>query len=299
MLFEGFRRADADVTIGKIRYVTAGSGPPVLLLHGHPQTHAMWHKVAPLLARDFTVVAADLRGYGDSAKPPSDETHAPYSKRAMAIDQVELMRGLGHEQFAVVGHDRGGRVGHRLTLDHADRVTAFASLDIIPTRAMYQSITKTWAVPYYHWFFMIQPFDLPERLIGADPEFFLSWHMQRRQPTKGGIFDPEAMAEYRRCYLAEGTIHALCEDYRAAASIDLEHDEDDLSRKIECPMLAIWGAGGLLEECFDPLAEWQRRARNVRGLALPCGHYIAEELPAETHAALHEFLTDALAGPAA
>ncbi|MGE0718956.1 MAG: alpha/beta hydrolase, partial [Alphaproteobacteria bacterium] len=246
MLFQGFRSGDAETGIGPIRHVIGGDGPPVLLLHGHPQTHAMWHRVAPMLARDFTVVAADLRGYGDSAKPPGDEAHATYSKRAMAQDQVELMAGLGFERFALVGHDRGARVGHRLCLDHADRVTAFAALDILPTRTMFQSIGKAWAMPYYHWFFLAQPFDLPERLIQANPEFYLRWHMERRQPTKASIFHPEAMAEYLRCYLLPGTIHAICEDYRAAASIDLEHDEADLDRRIDCPMLALWGANGVV-----------------------------------------------------
>lgn len=290
MLFEGFRKGDAAASVGPIRHVVGGSGPPVLLLHGHPQTHAMWHRVAPLLARNFTVVASDLRGYGDSAKPESDPSHAPYSKRAMAQDQVELMASLGFDRFALVGHDRGGRVGHRLCLDHPDRVSAFAALDIVPTRAMYRAITMGWARPYYHWFFLIQPFDLPERLIGADPDFYLAWHMEKRQPTKDAIFDPEAMAEYRRCYHLPGTIHAICEDYRAAASIDLDHDEADLDRQIQCPMLALWGATGVVAEHFDPIAEWRKRARDVSGRAIAAGHYLAEEAPEETAEALATFI---------
>lgn len=290
MLFEGFRTGDAKTRAGAIRYVVGGSGPPVLLLHGHPQTHAMWHRVAPLLARDFTVVASDLRGYGDSVKPESDAAHAAYSKRAMAADQVELMTGLGFDRFALVGHDRGGRVGHRLCLDHPDRVTHFAALDIVPTRAMYQHIALQWAVPYYHWFFLVQPYDLPERLISADPDFFLAWHMERRQPTKAAIFDPEAMAEYRRCYKLPGTIHAICEDYRAAASIDLEHDESDLERRIDCPMLAMWGENGVVGEYFEPVDEWRRRARELTWRAIPSGHYLAEEAPRETWEALDAFL---------
>jgi haloacetate dehalogenase len=290
MLFEGFRTGNAKTRAGAIRYVIGGSGPPVLLLHGHPQTHAMWHRVAPLLARDFTVVASDLRGYGDSVKPESDAAHAAYSKRAMAGDQVELMAGLGFDRFALVGHDRGGRVGHRLCLDHPDRVTHFAALDIVPTRAMYQHIALQWAVPYYHWFFLVQPYDLPERLISADPDFFLAWHMERRQPTKAAIFDPEAMAEYRRCYKLPGTIHAICEDYRAAASIDLEHDESDLERRIDCPMLAMWGENGVVGEYFEPVDEWRRRARELTWRAIPSGHYLAEEAPRETWEALDAFL---------
>ncbi|BBK42713.1 fluoroacetate dehalogenase [Allostella vacuolata] len=290
MLFEGFRTGDAATGAGPIRYVVGGSGPPVLLLHGHPQTHAMWHRVATLLARDFTVVASDLRGYGDSAKPESDPSHAPYSKRAMAADQVELMAALGFDRFALVGHDRGARVGHRLCLDHPARVRAFAALDIIPTRSMYRQITHAWAQPYYHWFFLTQPFDLPERMIQADPDFYLAWHMQKRQPTTAGIFDPEAMEEYRRCYHLPGTIHAICEDYRAAATIDLEHDEADLDRRIECPMLALWGAAGIVGAHFDPIAEWRERARDVSGRAIVSGHYLAEEAPEETWEALRAFL---------
>ncbi|WP_374444348.1 alpha/beta fold hydrolase [Stella sp.] len=290
MLFDGFRTGDAMTAAGPIRYVVGGSGPPMLLLHGHPQTHAMWHRVAPLLARHFTVVASDLRGYGDSAKPASDATHLAYSKRAMAQDQVELMAGLGFDRFALVGHDRGGRVGHRLCLDHPGRVSTFAALDIVPTRAMYQQISLAWARPYYHWFFLIQPFDLPERMIQADPDFYLAWHMEKRQRTKAGIFDPEAMAEYRRCYRLPGTIHAICEDYRAAASIDLEHDEADLDRRIDCPMLALWGAAGVVAEHFDPIAEWRKRARDVSGRAIDAGHYLAEEAPEETAEALAAFV---------
>ncbi|MCC7273490.1 MAG: alpha/beta hydrolase [Alphaproteobacteria bacterium] len=290
MLFEGFRQGDAETRAGAIRHVVGGNGPPVLLLHGHPQTLAMWHRVAPLLAREFTVVASDLRGYGDSVKPPGDPTHATYSKRAMAQDQVELMTGLGFERFAVVGHDRGGRVGHRMCLDHAERVTAFAPLDIVPTRSMFQNVTKAWAMPYYHWFFLAQPFDLPERLIGADPDFYLRWHMERRQPTAASVFDPEAMAEYRRCYTLPGTIHAICEDYRAAATIDLEHDEEDVGRRIDCPVLVLWGENGTVGLHFDAIAEWRKRARTAEGMAIPGGHYLAEEASAETHAALRDFL---------
>jgi len=293
-MFERFTRGTASTGAGDIVYVTGGQGPPVLLLHGHPQTHAMWHRVAPILAERYTVVASDLRGYGDSAKPESDPSHLPYSKRAMARDQVELMHGLGHSRFAVIGHDRGGRVGHRLCLDAPDVVTAFAALDILPTRTMFHDIRRDWVVPYYHWFFFAQPFDLPERLIGADPLYFLDWHFGRRHGGDTAHFDPAAMAEYRRCYLLPGTVHAICEDYRAAATIDLDHDDADIETPIACPVLALWGEHGPVGQCFEPIAEWSKRAGDVTGRSIACGHYLAEEQPAETAEALLAFLDRAV-----
>ena len=272
----------------EIRCVVGGDGPPLLLLHGFPQTHVMWHRVAPALARHYTVVCADLRGYGDSGKPVSDDSHAAYSKRAMAGDMVELMRDLGHPRFRLVGHDRGGRVAHRLCLDHPDVVSQVAMLDISPTRTMYAATDMAFATAYYHWFFLIQPFDLPERLIGADPVYYL-----RRKLGGWGTglehFDSRALAEYERCYGNPETIHASCEDYRAAASIDLEHDRASEAQKVRSPLLVLWGERGVVHRLFKPLDDWSAVATDVRGRALPCGHYLAEEVPDQTLAELTAF----------
>jgi len=280
-LFPGFVLDHVDVGEATLRVRHGGSGPPLLLLHGHPQTHVMWHAVASALAERFTVVAPDLRGYGESSKPETAPDHEPYSKRAMARDQVELMEALGLPRFKLAGHDRGGRVAHRLCLDHPQAVERVAVLDISPTRAMYDGTDMAFATAYYHWFFLIQPFDLPERLIGADPLYYL-----RRKLGGWGSnlshFDPRAMAEYERCYSDPATIHATCEDYRAAATIDLEHDEADAHARVECPLLALWGEKGVVHRLFDPIADWKKVARDVRGRALPCGHYLAEEVPDET-----------------
>jgi len=286
--FPGFTSHRVGTRATEIRCVVGGDGPPVLLLHGYPQTHVMWHRVAPALARHYTVVCADLRGYGDSGKPASDDTHAAYSKRAMAADMVELMRDLGHSRFRLVGHDRGGRVAHRLCIDHPDVVSQLAILDISPTRTMYARTDQAFATAYYHWFFLIQPFDLPERLIGADPAYYL----QRKLGGWGtGIahFDPRALAEYTRCFSDPATIHATCEDYRASASIDLAHDAASESQKIDCPVLVLWGDKGVVHRLFQPLDDWRAVALDVRGRALPCGHYLAEERPEETLRELETF----------
>ena len=287
-MFEGFeqRRIDADGVAINLRM--GGSGPPLLLLHGYPQTHVMWHKVAPALAERFTVVCADLRGYGDSAKPKSDSSHSPYSKRAMAWDQVLVMAALGFERFAAAGHDRGARVVHRLCLDHREAVTRAAMLDIVPTLTMFAEMNKEVALGYWHWLFLAQPYDLPERMIAADPDWYLKGRLAR---WGQGLeyFDPEAIAEYCRCFADPEAIHASCEDYRAAATIDLEHDKADLARKIECPLLVLWGARGLLPRWFDVAATWRARARNVTARALDTGHFLAEEKPEETANALMEF----------
>ena len=261
--------------------VVGGDGPPVLLLHGYPQTHVMWHRVAPALARTYTVVCPDLRGYGDSGKPLSDAAHTTYSKRAMAQDMVELMRNLGHGRFRLAGHDRGGRVAHRLCLDHPDAVSHVAVLDISPTRTMYAKTDQAFATAYYHWFFLIQPHDLPERLIGADPVYYL----HRKLGGWGtGLthFDPRALAEYERCFKEPATVHATCEDYRAAASIDLQHDAATETQQIDCPLLVLWGERGVVHRLFDPLEDWRAVANDVRGRSLACGHYLAEEVPEET-----------------
>lgn len=288
-MFDGFDKRRVTTAGTEINLRIGGEGPPLLLLHGYPQTHVMWHKVAPALAARFTVVLPDLRGYGDSGKPESDAEHAPYAKRAMAADQVEVMAALGFDRFAVVGHDRGARVAHRLTLDHPERVDKLAVLDIAPTLAMYEQTDLAFATAYYHWFFLIQPADLPERMIGADPGYYLQKKIGAWRDVPD-YFTPEALSEYKRCFAEPATIHATCEDYRAAASIDLEHDRADLDNKMACPLLVLWGERGVIERCFDPLALWRERAEDVRGRALPCGHYLAEEVPEETTAALLAFL---------
>ena len=280
-LFPGFRTVDVDAGDARIHAVVSPhvEGPALLLLHGYPQTHAIWHKVAARLARRFNVVAADLRGYGDSDKPATTPDHAPYAKRAMAADQVALMRALGHEAFFVAGHDRGGRVAHRLAVDHPDAVRRIAVLDIAPTLAMYEQTTDAFARAYWHWFFLILPAPVPEKMIGADSLFLLRAKMAS---GSAGLkpFAPEAWAEYERCFTPE-MIHASCEDYRAAASIDLEHDRADRTagRRVRAPLLALWGAHGVVEKCFNPMDEWRRVADDVRGHALPAGHYLPEEVP--------------------
>ena len=288
-MLDGFEQTRIATTGAEINLRKAGQGPPLLLLHGYPQTHVMWHKIAPALAERFTVVLTDLRGYGDSAKPPGGDRHEAYSKRAMAQDQAEVMTALGFETFAVIGHDRGARVGHRLALDHPERVTKLALLDIAPTLAMYERTDMAFASAYYHWFFLIQPFDLPERLIGADPDFYLGKKIGKWSRNEG-CFDAAAVAEYKRCFRDPATIHATCEDYRAAAGIDLDHDRADLDRKIGCPLLVLWGAEGVIERSYDVLEIWRERTREVTGKALPCGHFLAEEAPEETLAGLLDFL---------
>ena len=288
-MLDGFQQDRITTTGAEINLRRAGEGPPLLLLHGYPQTHVMWHKIAPALAERFTVVLTDLRGYGDSAKPPGGDNHEAYSKRAMAQDQVEVMTALGFDSFAVAGHDRGARVGHRLALDHPERVSKLALLDIAPTLAMYERTDMAFASAYYHWFFLIQPYDLPERLIGADPDFYLEKKIGKWSQNPGA-FTAAALAEYKRCFRDPATIHATCEDYRAAAGIDLEHDRADLGRKLACPVLALWGAKGVIERSYPVLEIWRERVRDLRGKALPCGHFLAEEAPAETVAELLNFL---------
>jgi haloacetate dehalogenase len=290
-VFEGFEHFQVETSNAEINAVRGGQGPPVLLLHGYPQTHAMWHRVAPKLAEDFTVVAVDLRGYGDSSKPFGSEDHASYSKRAMAADGIEVMQSFGLPSFAVIGHDRGGRVGHRMALDHPDRVTKLAVLDIVPTRHVYSTVSKDLATDYYHWFFFIQPYDLPETLIGADPGYYLRKKLGG-WGTSLDTFAPEALAEYERCFRDPATVHASCEDYRAAASIDLVHDDADRNegRKVECPLLALWGGRGVMERLYDVEDVWSGYASDVRGGPLDAGHYLAEERPEETAWELTRFL---------
>jgi haloacetate dehalogenase len=290
-MFEGFARRRIATSGAEINLVTGGSGPPLLLLHGFPQTHVIWHKVAPRLAERFTVVATDLRGYGDSERVPSAPDHAPYSKRAMAADQVEVMGALGFERFQVVGHDRGARVAHRMALDHAERVQRLAVLDIVPTLRIFETLDQRLATAYYHWFFLIQPAPLPEHMIGLDPEFYL-----RKKTSMWGVgmegLVPEAMAEYLRAMRDPAAVHAMCEDYRAAATIDLEHDRASRAagERVRCPLLALWGRRATMERLYDVRATWEHFADDVRGQPVDCGHFLAEEAPEETLAALTGFL---------
>ena len=292
-MFEGFSDQRIRVSDGiSLRARAAGDGPPVLLLHGYPQTHACWHAVAPkLLEAGFRVVVSDLRGYGDSDKPPTDDAHATYSKRSMARDQMEIMRALGHERFAVAGHDRGGRVGHRMARDYPERIKALAVLDIVPTEHMYAQTERVFATRYYHWFFLIQPAPLPERLIGADPEFYLRAKIGAWSKGNTHAFSEAALAEYIRCFKNPECISATCEDYRAAATIDLRHDSADAAKRLETPVLALWGAKGVVGELYDVVAVWQRYAERAEGFPLSCGHFLPEEESDRTATALTGFLS--------
>ena len=283
-LFPGFTVRKIRTSKATINLRTKGEGEPLLLLHGYPQTHAMWHKVAPQLARDYTVICADLRGYGDSSKPRGVPGHANYSKRAMALDMVEVMEALGFVQFHLVGHDRGGRVAHRLARDHGKRVRTLTVLDISPTLKMYESTNMQFAKAYYHWFFLIQEAPLPEKMLkGVGPGYIL----MRLGRGKSGIkvFDKRALAEYQRCF----DPHSTCEDYRAAATIDLVHDRKSRG-KIAMPVLALWGRQGVIAALFNCLADWREVAADVRGRALQCGHFIPEEKPKELVDELRGFL---------
>lgn len=257
-----------------------GRGQPLLLLHGHPQTAAMWHRAAPDLAQEFELVLMDLRGYGDSGRPPAGEGSAAYSKREMALDAAHVMRSLGHERFQVLAHDRGARVAHRLAVDHPQAVERLLLLDIAPTLAMYRTTTQAFALAYWHWFFLVQPPPLPEALIASDPVRYIRSVMGARHAGLA-CFAPEALAEYERCVRVPGTAESICADYRASAGIDLEHDQADVDagRMLAQPLRVLWGEHGAVGRNFDVLALWRDRAREVSGHSLPCGHYIAEEAP--------------------
>ena len=288
-LFPGFRQRKIRTRGATINLVTAGSGPAVLLLHGYPETHAMWHKVAPELARDYTVVCPDLRGYGDSSKPKGLPDHSNYSKRAMAKDMAEVMTRLGLRNFDVVGHDRGARVAHRLARDHGSRVRSLTALDVVPTLKMYSKVSKGFATAYYHWFFLIQKAPLPELLLkGQVPHYIIG--RIGRGPGGIKVFDKRALNEYVRAFRDPKCIHATCEDYRAAAGIDLVHDRKDLKKKLRMPVLALWGKMGVIEQYFQPIKDWREVARDVRGHALDCGHFLPEEKPQEVLRALRGFL---------
>src|SRR5262245_22067260 len=286
--FPGFRRQAVQTSGATINVLVGGNGPPLLLLHGYPQTHVEWRKMAPELAKTHTLVIPDLRGYGDSSKPAGGDKHVNYSKRALALDQVELMEKLGFKQFAMLSHDRGARVGHRLALSHPDRLTKLVMLDICPTHYMYKTADRQFASAYFHWFFLILPAPVPETLISSNVDTFLKVFMGPVMPKS---IEPEAYAEYRRCFSDPAAIHASCEDYRAAATIDLAHDEADTEKKIACPVLALWGANGIVGRKYDVLGVWRERATQVSGTALPSGHWLTEEVPNETLVEVKKFLS--------
>ncbi|MEM7470771.1 MAG: alpha/beta hydrolase [Pseudomonadota bacterium] len=277
-MFEGFDTFDHRVGEVTLHGRIGGSGPPLLLLHGYPQTHVMWHKTAPALSERFTVIAPDLRGYGRSTCLPTKSDHSQMSKREMAADMVRLMEKLGYDRFNIMGHDRGGRVAHRLGMDNPDAVGKMIILDIAPTREMYENTTLGFARTYAHWFYLTEPFPLPERMIEANPRDF--WDKKCLFGAAGsGPFTDEARAAYHLAFENVDVIHASCEDYRAAATIDIIHDNDDQERKLTCPIRVLWGANGAIENYFDCLGLWRLRGETVMGKALPGGHYLAEELP--------------------
>ena len=275
----GFTLFDAQLSNGiRLRFARAGTGPALLMVHGHPHNHVIWRKVAPNLAQNFTVILPDMRGYGDSSKPASDATHSAYSKRAMASDLVLLMNGLGFRDFHFAGHDRGARVGHRLALDYPNKVKSAVFLDIAPTAVMYERTNMEFAQKYFWWFFLTQPEPLPEKMILSDPEFFLKRHIGGQLKTAGAT-EPEVMAEYLRCYKNPAEVHAICEDYRAAQTIDLVDDATDREKRIVCPLLLLWGAKGTVGKLYDVVETWSDRALYPEGEALDCGHSPEEEVP--------------------
>jgi len=284
-MFEGFDRTEIETSGTTINLVHGGDGPPVLLLHGYPQTHVMWHKIAVLLADHFTVVAPDLRGYGDSGKPPSDGDLSVYCKRTMAQDQVEVMAELGFQSYHVAGHDRGARVGHRMALDHPRRVKSFTSLDVVPSQAAFDSMDADLAFAWFHWHLMRQPAPLPETLISNSAKTYLDFLLESWTAVEGAITD-EAYSEYLRCFSNPETIRGTCMDYRSI-ELDLQHDEADRGRKLTCPVLVLW-AGNMAKRPgwqvgvrLNMLDTWRERATNVRGGPIDCGHFLPEEAPDE------------------
>ncbi|HAC62707.1 MAG TPA: alpha/beta hydrolase [Cyanothece sp. UBA12306] len=290
-MFSNFQSLKIKTSDAEIKLVKGGQGFPILLLHGYPQTHIMWHKIAPMLAENFTVIATDLRGYGDSSKPPGNQDHSNYSKRVTAQDQVEVMAQLGYEQFYLIGHDRGARVAQRLSLDYPQKVKKLGVLDIVPTYQMYTTTDQQFATAYYHWFFLIQPFPFPETLISQNPDYFLR-HCLRTWSQNFDSFTEEALREYIRCFDDPKTIHGTCEDYRASATIDLEHDLQDITCKIQCPLLVLWGKNGFIQQNYNCLKSWQKRGVKVMGNYVNCGHFLPEEAPEETYNNIKEFLNE-------
>ena len=279
-MFDGFKLETQKFNNINIRYRIGGKGYPLLLLHGNPQTHVMWHKVAAKLSKHFTIVASDLTGYGGSGKPSTDENFTNFTKRDMASVKVEMMRKLGFQDFFVCGHDRGGRVAYRMALDHSQIIKKIAVLDIIPTFDAFNLSNKEFSSGYYHWFFLSQPSPLPEKLINANPDFFWKWHTNR---IKEKFFDEEALNDYLKYFRNEETVRCICDDYRAALNVDYFHDkEDKFKNKIKCPLLVLWGKKAKIEEWYDPIKIWQDWAENVTGDSIDCGHYLPEEKPDET-----------------
>jgi haloacetate dehalogenase len=293
-MFTGFSVHELETERGTIHARVAGTGPPLLLLHGYPETHLMWHAAAPLLADRFTVVATDLAGYGDSLRPVPAADHAPHSKRAMAFDQIQAMAALGHERFAVAGHDRGGRVAYRMALDHPECVTALAVLDIVPTAEVWARADDRLAIVYWHWGFLAQPPPLPERLILGDPGAYLGYHVHAiGLGVEPGRYPEPVMAAYRAQLSDPGAVEAICEDYRAGATIDRQIDEADRGRLIDCPVLALWGTRGALGPLYgDVLEVWRSWARDVRGRGVEASHFLVEDRPEEVAAELAAFFGD-------
>jgi haloacetate dehalogenase len=291
MFFPGFTLETVNVSDGPIRLRRGGSGPPLLLLHGNPQTHAMWHAVAPKLAERFTVICPDLRGYGGSLKPVATSDHAPYAKKLMARDMVEVMQHFGFERFLVGSHDRGARVSHRMALDYPDRVEKLAVLDIVPTIEHFERTDMAFAMGYYHWFWFAQPHPFPEAIINAAPEAWFKAHTSR-EPKGEGFFHPDALADYLAAVRNPEMIRGMCEDYRAAAAIDLEDDRASRAagQKVQCPMLVLWGSKGKIGKWYEPLSIWRQYcAAEVTGSPVNSGHYLAEEAPGEVLAHFHRF----------
>lgn len=289
-MFEGFERRTVPAGDVAIHAVIGGNGPPVLLLHGYPQTHAMWAQIAPILARHYTIVAADLRGYGDSSKPQGSSDHSNYSFRAMAADQLGLMQALGFNRFHIVGHNRGGRVAHRLSRDHPAAVLSLTVLDIVPTYAMFMATNRSVAGAYWHWYFLSQAAPFPEHMIGLDPDYFFETCLVTWGKARLEDFDADQMAEYRRCWRLREMIHASCCDYRAAATVDLAHDAADLGSKVHCPALVVWGTLGLMSQLFDMTSEWAKHLAHFETATVPGGHFFPDQFPSKTADILQSFL---------
>ena len=286
-MFKNFKQDIIEVNGVNINYKIGGKGEPLLLLHGYPQSHVLWRKIAPLFAENYTVICSDLRGYGDSDKPQSDKKHLTYSKKTMGLDQNELMKKLGFNEYFLVGHDRGGRVAHRMAIDFKENIKKISVLDIVPTSHVFKNTNAILAKRYYHWFFLIQSYPLPETMIGNDPEYYIRSKLQMWGANNEYLTE-EIIQEYLRCFTTE-TIQASCEDYRAGASIDLVHHEEDYDKKISCPLQVLWGSKAFVEELYDPIKVWKEWALNVEGQSIDCGHFLPEESPIETYNAIINF----------